>query len=180
MAESIENMVRNILQNMNTGENGPVVSNTSTTPNTSSEDTSKFANATVEDYPIAEKHPDWVKTATGKGFDDLTLENVLNGKVTSQDVRITPDMLNAQGAISEASGRPAMKRNFSRAAELVSVPDERILEIYNSLRPYRSSKAELNEIADELENNYQATITAKYIREAADYYEKRSKLKGDN
>jgi propanediol dehydratase small subunit len=30
--------------------------------------------------------------------------------------------------------------NFERAAELTAVPDDRILEIYNALRPYRSTK----------------------------------------
>ena len=41
--------------------------------------------ATVGDYPLANKHPDWVKTATNKTLDDITLENVLNGKVAPQD-----------------------------------------------------------------------------------------------
>ncbi len=31
--------------------------------------------------------------------------------------------------------------NFERAAELTAVPDDRILEIYNALRPYRSTRA---------------------------------------
>lgn len=46
--------------------------------------------------------------------------------------------------------------NFERAAELTAVPDDRILEIYNALRPYRSTKDELMAIADDLENRYQA------------------------
>ncbi len=37
--------------------------------------------------------------------------------------------------------------NFERAAELTAVPDDRILEIYNALRPYRSTKEELLAIA---------------------------------
>lgn len=52
--------------------------------------------------------------------------------------------------------------------------------MYNALRPYRSSKQELLDIANELETKYQAKISAAYVREAAAHYEKRKKLKGDN
>ena len=46
--------------------------------------------------------------------------------------------------------------------------------------PYRSSKQELLSIAEELETQYQAKICAGFIREAAEHYERRKKLKGDN
>jgi propanediol dehydratase small subunit len=52
--------------------------------------------------------------------------------------------------------------------------------MYNALRPYRSSKQELLDIANELETQYSAKISAAYVREAAEHYEKRKKLKGDN
>ena len=55
-----------------------------------------------------------------------------------------------------------------------------MLEIYNALRPYRSSKQELLDIANELENQYGAVICAGFVREAAENYERRKKLKGDN
>lgn len=48
--------------------------------------------------------------------------------------------------------------NFERAAELTAVPDDRILEIYNALRPYRSTCAELLAIADDLEHRYRTTL----------------------
>lgn len=32
-------------------------------------------SAKVTDYPLANKHPEWVKTATNKTLDDFTLEN---------------------------------------------------------------------------------------------------------
>jgi propanediol dehydratase small subunit len=66
-----------------------------------------------------------------------------------------------------------------RAAELIAVPDDQLLIIYNSLRPYRSTKAELYGIADELEQKYKCTVNAAFIREAADVYEKRGRLKAD-
>lgn len=167
--ESIENLVRGILQEMNSKESEPMVSSQT-----------EIGVATVEDYPIATKHPEWIKTKTGKTLEDITLANVMNGKLTPDDLKITPDILKAQGEIATSAGRKSISRNFERASELTVVPDERVLEMYNALRPYRSSKKELLAIADELENKYSAVISANYFREAATYYEKRKKLKGDN
>lgn len=134
----------------------------------------------VSDYPLYTQHPELVKSPSGKSLEEITLDNVMNGNINSQDLRITPDTLRRQGEIAEASGRAALKQNFARAAELTAIPDERLLEIYESLRPYRSTKEELVEIAEELETKYNAHINGKFIREAAQYYEVRKKLKGDN
>ncbi|MET3557189.1 propanediol dehydratase small subunit [Streptococcus rupicaprae] len=142
--------------------------------------TSPTSSVGVEDYPIAQKHPDWIVVGDNKKFEDITLENVLNGSITSKDLRIKPEILLKQGEIAKAAGREAIEYNFSRAAELTKVPDERVLEIYNALRPYRSSKQELFDIAKELDERYQAKICASFIREAAEHYERRKKLKGDN
>ncbi|MDT2815427.1 diol dehydratase small subunit [Vagococcus carniphilus] len=167
--ESIENLVRGILQEMNSKETSAEVSSHS-----------EVGVATVADYPIAKKHPEWIKTKTGKTLEDITLSNVMNGSLTPDDLKITPAILKAQGEIATSAGRKTISRNFERAAELTVVPDERVLAMYNALRPYRSSKQELLEIADELENKYSANISANYFREAANHYEKRKKLKGDN
>ncbi len=56
---------------------------------------------------------------------------------------------------------------------MTRIPDARVLEIYNCLRPYRSTKQELLDIASELENKYQAKICAGFVREAVQVYEKR-------
>ncbi|GAB2323557.1 diol dehydratase small subunit [Alkalibacterium sp. m-11] len=178
MTTEVENMVRKILEDMNSGNTTTTVS--SSTSQSGSANQSGFGNVTVKDYPIAQKHPEWVKTSTGKTFKDITLENVMNGSIQPQDVRITADILKAQGDIAKSAGRPAITNNFSRASELTTVPDERVLEIYNMLRPYRATKQDLMDIAQELESKYDAKVTANFIREAADNYEKRKKLKGDN
>ena len=73
--------------------------------------------------------------------------------------------------------RHAIARNLRRAGELIAIPDSRILEIYNALRPYRSTVEELLAIADELETQYQATINAAFIRESAEVYRQRDKLR---
>jgi glycerol dehydratase small subunit len=63
------------------------------------------------------------------------------------------------------------------AAELIAIPDARILEIYNALRPFRSSFAELQAIADELEHTWHATVNAGFVRESAEVYQQRNKLR---
>lgn len=168
--QSIESLVRGILKDMNSG-----ASATATTENSVN-----TGAATVADYPVAQKHPDWIKTKSGKTLEDITLENVLNGTLTPDDLKITPRILKAQGEIATSAGRKTIASNFDRASELTVVPDTRVLEMYNALRPYRSSKQELLDIAYELESKYNAKISADYFREAAEYYEKRKKLKGDN
>ncbi|GAA0706755.1 diol dehydratase small subunit [Paraclostridium ghonii] len=130
-----------------------------------------------QDYPLATKRADVIKTPTGKGLQEITLENVLNGEIKPEDVRISPETLEMQAQIAEGMNRDAIARNFRRAAELINFPDERIIEIYNALRPYRSTKEELLAIADEVENVYGAKVNAEFIREASEVYEKRKKLR---
>ncbi len=130
--DAIESMVRDVLSRMNSlqGE----------APAAAPAAGGASRSARVSDYPLANKHPEWVKTATNKTLDDFTLENVLSNKVTAQDMRITPETLRLQASIAKDAGRDRLAMNFERAAELTAVPDDRILEIYNALRPYRSTK----------------------------------------
>lgn len=137
------------------------------------------AKMTAADYPLYKKHPELIKTNTGKGLDEITLPAIAEGKVNAADVRISPQTLAMQAEIAAAVGRPQLAENFRRAQELIAVPDARILEMYNALRPFRSTKAELLAIANELESQYKATICANMVREAAEVYEKRNRLRVD-
>lgn len=134
---------------------------------------------TADDYPLYNKHPELIKTSTGRSLDEITLQNINDGKIKAEDVRISPETLEMQAQVAESVGRPQLAENFRRAQELIAVPDERVLEIYNALRPNRSTKAELLAIADELERQYNAPITAGLVKEAAEVYEKRNKLRKD-
>lgn len=131
------------------------------------------------DYPLSEKIPDKIYSPTGKRLADMSFEQILNGQLTAEDMRIAPETLEMQAQVAESVGRAAFARNLRRAAELIAVPDDRVLEIYNALRPYRSTKAELYAIADELQNTYNCKINAAFVREAADVYEVRGRLKKD-
>lgn len=131
----------------------------------------------TRDFPLASKRPDLIRTGSGKSLDQVTLEAALKGEIAAEELRITPETLELQAQISEKAGRPQLARNIRRAAELTRVSDERVLQIYNALRPYRSTKGELLAIADELETKYGAKINAAFVREAADLYERRGRLR---
>jgi propanediol dehydratase small subunit len=130
------------------------------------------------DFPLATHRSELIRTPTGKRLEELTLDAVLNGEVTAEDLRITPRTLRLQAEVADAVRRPQLARNMRRAAELTAVPDERILEIYNALRPRASTKQQLLDIAEELESSYSASANAAFVREAAEVYERRGCLAG--
>ena len=132
---------------------------------------------TAANYPLAEKEAAKIKTPTGKAFSSLSYDKVISGELTSDDMRIAPETLEYQAQVAESVNREAFAGNLRRAAELIAVPDERLLEIYNALRPYRSTKQELLDIAGELDSKYGAKTAAALVREAAEVYEKRDRLK---
>ena len=128
------------------------------------------------DYPLSVHRTDLLFTPTGKSIDDITIEAVVSGEVQAPDLRITPDTLRLQAQIAEKDGRKQLGANLHRAAEMTAISDERVLEIYNALRPNASTKAELESIAEELQSQYNATFLADLVREAADVYERRDIL----
>ena len=130
-------------------------------------------------YPLGEKMPEKIKAATGKSLADFSYAKVKSGELTADDFRIAPETLEMQAQVAESVGRDTLARNMRRAAELIKVPDAELLEVYNALRPYRSTKAELYGIAQGLESKYGCTVNAAFIREAADVYEKRGRLKAE-
>jgi propanediol dehydratase small subunit len=135
------------------------------------------ATVTAADYPLGETMPEKIKSASGKSLDELTLEGVINGTLTAADFRITKETLELQAQVADSVNRKTFGMNLRRAGELIPVPDARLLEIYNALRPYKSTKAELYAIADELINVYGAKVSGNFVKEAADVYEKRNRLK---
>lgn len=129
---------------------------------------------TRADYPLAETQPEEISGTRGKRLSDITLDAVLAGDVTMEDLRITPDALNAQAEISRDAGRSALALNFERAAELVNVPQDFIMEVYELLRPGRAaSKQQLLDAAATLRAAYGAARIAAFVEEAAETYEQR-------
>lgn len=128
----------------------------------------------IADYPLAENRPDLVRTARGMPLADLTLAAVEGGKVTLEDLRITSQALKDQARISELAGRPTLARNFERAAEIVDVPQDFVLKVYELLRPGRAkTKDDLLAAAKTLRETYGAAQMADFVEEAAEVYERR-------
>lgn len=128
------------------------------------------------DYPLAANRPELLKTPTGKPLDAITMQAVLAGEVQAEDLRIAPETLRLQAQIAEAVGRRQLGQNFRRAAELTALADERVLQIYNALRPRAATRRQLLDIADELESVHGAELCGALVREAADVYERRGIL----
>ncbi len=127
-------------------------------------------------YPLGEYEKDKITSKTGKRLTDITLDEVKKNHISSDDIKISKETLNAQGQIAKEAGSAPMELNFARAAELVDVPDEVILRMYDKLRPNRSTKLELVTMAKELLDNYDAKNCARLVMEAAEVYEKRGVL----
>ena len=132
----------------------------------------------IADYPLAEKHPEIVRGKRGKDLDEITLEALLEDRVTIEDLRITAAALRQQAEIARAAGRATLAANFERGAELVDVPQDTIMRIYELLRPGRAqSRDELLAAARELRDQYGAERMAAFVEEAASVYQRRGLFK---
>lgn len=127
-------------------------------------------------YPLGEFEKDSIRSKTGKKLSDITIEEIKRGNVTADDIKISKDMLYNQGQVAKENDNPELAKNFERASELVDVPDDVILDMYNKLRPNRATKLELVTMAKELLERYKAVNCAKLVLEAAEIYEKRGIL----
>ena len=127
-------------------------------------------------YPLGESEKENIRSKTGKKLTDITLDEVMKGHISSDDIKISKEMLKAQGQVAKENGNDPMEKNFERAAELVDVPDEVILKMYDKLRPNRSTKLELVQMAQELIEKYNAKNCARLVMEAVEVYEKRGIL----
>lgn len=131
----------------------------------------------ASDYPLAENRPEIVRGPRGLTLDEITLEAVLNGDVEMEDLRITAQALRDQAMIARDSGRETLALNFERAAELVAVPSDLVMETYEMLRPGRvTSKADLLAHAERLRKEFAAHQIARFIEEAAEVYERRGQF----
>ena len=124
--------------------------------------------------PVGEKQPERVRTRRGHQLSELTLDKLLAGGVTSSDFGITAEGLRLQASIAERAGRSNLAQNLRRGAELVEIPDNVLLEVYELLRPGRAQSVDdLRAAADEIRNTYGAKETASLLEEAALAYERR-------
>ena len=116
------------------------------------------------------------KGYSGADADNISVDAIRRGEVTLDDVRIHPDTLEQQAQVAEDNGNPQLASNFRRAAELTGLPDEEIMELYEALRPQRSTAEELRSIASDLKAR-DAHLNADLFNQAADVYQRRGLVK---
>ena len=118
-----------------------------------------------------------IHTASGRSLDELNVEAILAGKLTTDDFRISDETLRRQADAAEAAGYRQLAENLRRAAELTRISNQEVLDIYNALRPGRTTYGQLIELADRLENDLDAPLNAAFVREAAEVYLERGIVK---
>ena len=118
----------------------------------------------LEPYPLP---VETVATPDGTPLSEVTFEAFREGRLAATELRATPDTLRRQAAVARAAGRSPLAANLERAAELASVPDALILEVYTALRPGRATGADLEAHAARLEQEFGAAAVASFVREAA-------------
>jgi propanediol dehydratase small subunit len=128
-------------------------------------------------YPLAEHAADRLHSRSGVAFDRITLEAVRAGEIDSDDLTVAGETLVLQARVAENAGYHQLGENLRRAAELVDIPNDRLLRIYEALRPRRAGYGELIALAEELETQYAAGANARFIRQAAEAYRAGGMLK---
>jgi len=135
------------------------------------------ADANHAKYPLMENAADSLQAASGRPLSEITLEAAAKGDLSIADLRISPETLRAQAEIARAAGYTQLAANLTRAAELTAVPNEELLQMYEMLRPGRSTFETLIGLAEKLESVYHAPVTGRMVREAAEVYRARGLLR---
>ena len=128
-----------------------------------------LGNEDIEVLPVT-------RAFSGRDSDELTLDRLARDELAADDVRIHPDTLEQQAVVAEQHGNPQLAANFRRAAELALMSESEVMALYEALRPHRSTAAELEALAAELER-VPAPLCAALVREAADVYARRGLLR---
>jgi propanediol dehydratase small subunit len=106
----------------------------------------------------------------------FTVEAALDGKLRLSDLRMDPATLAHQAVVAEEGGNPQLAENLLRAAELATIDDEDVMNLYEALRPHRSTADELEALRVSLETRGAARC-AVLVRQAAIVYARRGLLR---
>ena len=131
-------------------------------------------------FPLGDRDRDGTAAKSGRRLGDITLDRVAGGDAHPDDVTASADTLLLQARFAREAGYPEVAANLTRAAEMTRIPDEELLEIYESLRPGRSTYYRLLSLSQQVASRYDAEHTGAYIREAADAYRDTGLLKSEN
>jgi propanediol dehydratase small subunit len=123
-------------------------------------------------YPLSATGRAAVHTRSGKTVEEITLEDVVSGRIVPEDVAIAPETLLLQATFAEQGGNPQLAENLRRGAELTAFTDDELLRFYEMLRPGRSSAEELDSLAAMLDERG-ARRCAALVHEARDAHVRR-------
>jgi propanediol dehydratase small subunit len=114
-----------------------------------------------------------VHSQSGRTLDELSMQALLAGALSTEDFRISGETLRRQADAAQAAGYRQFANNLRRAAELTGISNREVLELYNALRPGRATYRELVAMAEHLEEDCDAPLTAALVRQAAAAYRER-------
>jgi propanediol dehydratase small subunit len=106
----------------------------------------------------------------------FTVEAAVDGELSLADLRMDPATLAHQAVVADDGGNPQLAENLLRAAELATFDDEEVMQLYEALRPHRSTAAELEALRVSLETRG-ASRCAELVRQAAVVYARRGLLR---
>ncbi|MDH3663590.1 MAG: diol dehydratase small subunit [Alphaproteobacteria bacterium] len=130
-------------------------------------------------FPLGINHRDDIEAKSGRPLSGLTLEQVLKGTVLPDDASASAETLEIQAKFAREAGYDEVAANLIRAAEMTRVPNDEILDMYEALRPGRSTYYRLLSLSQRIASMYGAENTAAYIREAAEAYRDTGLLRMD-
>lgn len=128
-------------------------------------------------YPLYSDPNADLHAASGRALGEVTVAATVAGEITLDDLQIDKAALQAQAEIARQAGYDQLAQNLARAAELTVVPRAEIIDMYQQLRPGRSTFDELIALATRLEVLYTAPICGAFVREAAQVYLERNMLR---
>jgi propanediol dehydratase small subunit len=106
----------------------------------------------------------------------FTVEAAVDGKLQLADLRMDPATLAHQAVVAEQGGNPQLAENFLRAAELAVIDDEEVMNLYEALRPHRSTAEQLEALRVSLHTRG-ASRCAELVGQAAVVYARRGLLR---
>ena len=115
-------------------------------------------------------------TPQGDSGPALTVQGAVDGTLGMTELRMQPEALRHQAELAESGGNPQLGQNLRRAAELAVLSDTQVMQIYESLRPSRSSAEELADVVRMLDD-HDAPLCARLVQEAATAYARRGLLR---
>ena len=125
-------------------------------------------------YPLTDHAAGRLRARSGRPLATINQEAAVSGELELDDLQISAETLRTQAEIAQQAGYVQLAANLIRAAELTMVPNDEILQMYETLRPKRASYVELLALADRLEHVHNAPQNAALVREAADAYQARN------